>query len=137
MFAKKNALLNKVCAVSFFCFFKPICAKWVAVSARLGWGILPGGVLVGARGGVFLWFGFVVVGVVRRAACSGRHAGGPPGFRTCTVALPFCHFSLKSKKPSSSQYPRVLLTIGDHLLKKRLDLKDRVGLKGAYRQPDL
>ena len=37
--------------------------------------------------------------------------------------LPFCHFTLKAPKPLSKAYPRELKTIGDHLRKKRLDLK--------------
>lgn len=36
--------------------------------------------------------------------------------------MPFCRFSLKAKKPLSDQYPKSLVTIGDHLRKKRLDL---------------
>ena len=39
------------------------------------------------------------------------------------VALPFCHFTLKARKPLPKAYPRELVTIGDHLRKKRLDLK--------------
>jgi len=39
------------------------------------------------------------------------------------VALPFCHFEIKAKKPISNAYPEVLLTLGDHIRKKRLDLK--------------
>ncbi len=38
------------------------------------------------------------------------------------VALPFCHFEKTSKKPISKVYPKALLTIGDHLRKRRLDL---------------
>ena len=38
-------------------------------------------------------------------------------------ALPFCHISLKSLKPKSSEYPKELKTLGDHLRKRRLDLK--------------
>ncbi len=37
-------------------------------------------------------------------------------------ALPFCHVRLKASKPQSSQYPKSLNTLGDHLRKKRLDL---------------
>jgi len=47
----------------------------------------------------------------------------PYGIRSCTVALPFCHFTLKAPKPLQKAYPRELTTIGDHLRKKRLDLK--------------
>ena len=39
------------------------------------------------------------------------------------VALPFCHFEKTSKKPLSKAYPKVLLTLGDHIRKRRLDLK--------------
>ena len=38
-------------------------------------------------------------------------------------ALPFCHISLIEQKPLSKAYPRQLKTLGDHLRKKRLDLK--------------
>jgi transcriptional regulator with XRE-family HTH domain len=38
------------------------------------------------------------------------------------VALPFCHVTLKTSKPKSSKYPKILVTLGDHLRKKRLDL---------------
>ena len=38
-------------------------------------------------------------------------------------ALPFCHITLKTKKPLPSTYPRTLKTLGDHLRKRRLDLK--------------
>ena len=38
-------------------------------------------------------------------------------------ALPFCHLTLKGKKPVDPRYPRELKTIGDNLRKKRLDIK--------------
>jgi transcriptional regulator with XRE-family HTH domain len=38
-------------------------------------------------------------------------------------ALPFCRVSLKGQKPIPKPYPRQLKTLGDHLRKKRLDLK--------------
>ncbi len=37
-------------------------------------------------------------------------------------ALPFCHATLKSKKPNDSAYPVALKTIGDHVRARRLDL---------------
>ena len=37
--------------------------------------------------------------------------------------MPFCKISLKAKKPIDSRYPKSLKTIGDHIRKKRLDLK--------------
>jgi transcriptional regulator with XRE-family HTH domain len=37
--------------------------------------------------------------------------------------LPFCRFALKAKRPQSHDYPEELKTLGDHLRKKRLDLK--------------
>ncbi len=37
--------------------------------------------------------------------------------------MPFCKITLKSRKPSSFPYPKRLKTLGDHLRKKRLDLK--------------
>jgi transcriptional regulator with XRE-family HTH domain len=38
------------------------------------------------------------------------------------VALPFCHFEIKTKKPLSKAYPKELLTLGDHIRKRRLGL---------------
>jgi transcriptional regulator with XRE-family HTH domain len=38
-------------------------------------------------------------------------------------ALPFCHISLKGQKPLPKAYPQELKTLGDHLRKRRLDLK--------------
>jgi len=37
--------------------------------------------------------------------------------------LPFCHISLTATKPKSYEYPKELKTLGDHLRKRRLDLK--------------
>jgi transcriptional regulator with XRE-family HTH domain len=37
--------------------------------------------------------------------------------------LPFCHISLKGRKPLPKAYPKELKTPGDHLRKRRLDLK--------------
>lgn len=37
------------------------------------------------------------------------------------VALPFCHFTLTAPKPAKT--PQILKTLGDHLLKRRLELK--------------
>ncbi len=39
------------------------------------------------------------------------------------VALPFCHIEKTTKKPVSKAYPKELVTIGDHVRKRRLDLK--------------
>jgi transcriptional regulator with XRE-family HTH domain len=36
--------------------------------------------------------------------------------------LPFCDVTLAARKPQNSAYPEKLLTLGDHLRKKRLDL---------------
>ena len=38
-------------------------------------------------------------------------------------ALPFCKVTLKAKKPISVSYPKILNTLGDHIRKRRLDLK--------------
>ena len=38
-------------------------------------------------------------------------------------ALHFCDVTLSSKKPLSGAYPKTLKTLGDHLRKRRLDLK--------------
>ena len=37
--------------------------------------------------------------------------------------MPFCKVTLKAQKPPSAAYPKRLKTLGDHLRKKRLDLK--------------
>ena len=37
--------------------------------------------------------------------------------------MPFCKVTLKAKKPASVSYPKTLNTLGDHLRKRRLDLK--------------
>ena len=39
------------------------------------------------------------------------------------VALPFCHIEKTTKKTVSKAYPKELVTIGDHIRKRRLDLK--------------
>jgi len=49
----------------------------------------------------------------------------PCNFRTNTHALHFCDVTLSAKKPLSGAYPKTLLTIGDHLRKKRFDLRLR------------
>jgi transcriptional regulator with XRE-family HTH domain len=38
------------------------------------------------------------------------------------VALPMCQIQLKAQKPLNSAYPVSLITVGDHIRKKRLDL---------------
>lgn len=38
------------------------------------------------------------------------------------VALPICQITLKAQKPSNPAYPLSLISIGDHIKKKRLDL---------------
>lgn len=56
----------------------------------------------------------------------------PPCFRgllsrcartgTATIALPFCHVTLRGQKPPDLAYPKELRTFGDHIRKRRLDL---------------
>lgn len=36
--------------------------------------------------------------------------------------MPICQITLKASKPSKKPYPKELVTIGDHIKKKRLDL---------------
>ena len=43
--------------------------------------------------------------------------------RISFIALPFCKVTLRGSKPFSSAYPRELKTVGDHMRKRRLDLK--------------
>jgi site-specific DNA recombinase len=45
------------------------------------------------------------------------------GQRNFIPALPFCHISLKGQRPLPQAYPKELKTLGDHLRKRRLDLK--------------
>lgn len=37
--------------------------------------------------------------------------------------MPFCHLTIRAKKPKDSKYPTELRTLGDHLRKRRLDLE--------------
>jgi DNA-binding XRE family transcriptional regulator len=39
------------------------------------------------------------------------------------VALPICQIVLKAQKPLKKLFPDVLITIGDHIKKKRAELK--------------
>jgi len=39
------------------------------------------------------------------------------------VALPFCHIAPRARKPPCATYPKELKTLGDHLRRRRLDLK--------------
>jgi transcriptional regulator with XRE-family HTH domain len=43
--------------------------------------------------------------------------------KTITLALPFCHICLKAEKPKNPAYPESLNSLGDHIRKRRLDLK--------------
>ena len=36
--------------------------------------------------------------------------------------MPFCHVTLKARRPPDSKYPKELRTLGDHIRKRRLDL---------------
>jgi transcriptional regulator with XRE-family HTH domain len=47
-----------------------------------------------------------------------------PGKRPYTLVLPFCHITLKAKKPvSREKYPDICRTWGDWIKVRRLDLK--------------
>ena len=37
--------------------------------------------------------------------------------------MPFCHLTLKAPKPLPSEYPLQIKSLGDHIRKRRLDLK--------------
>jgi DNA-binding XRE family transcriptional regulator len=41
------------------------------------------------------------------------------------VALPFCHLRLQSKKPKDRAYPKEIVSVGDAIRTRRLDLKLR------------
>ena len=38
------------------------------------------------------------------------------------VALPFCHFWLSAAKPKDANYPREIVSIGDHIRARRIEL---------------
>jgi len=40
-----------------------------------------------------------------------------------TLMLPFCHLTLKAPKPFTSDYPLQIESMGDHIRKRRLDIK--------------
>jgi DNA-binding XRE family transcriptional regulator len=42
--------------------------------------------------------------------------------RKDTPALPFCHWVIRAKKPKDIAYPKTLVTLGDQLRARRLDL---------------
>ena len=44
------------------------------------------------------------------------------GSRRDRGSLPFCYLTLLTKRPLPGAYPKTLVTIGDHLRKRRLDL---------------
>ena len=43
--------------------------------------------------------------------------------RSHTLMLPFCHLTLKAPKPLNSDYPLQIESLGDHIKRRRLDLK--------------
>ncbi len=58
-----------------------------------------------------------------RPGCSGTPG---EGCRICfsgIPALPFCHVSIRGERPLPKAYPKELQTVGDHIRRKRLDLK--------------
>ena len=54
--------------------------------------------------------------------CSGTDAVDHPRSHTCIPALPFCTATLTTEKPKDSAYPEQLVTLGDHIRRRRLDL---------------
>jgi len=66
---------------------------------------------------------------------SDTSSAGPPGARTDIPAFPFCHVTLRGRKPRPG-YPEEPKTIGEHLRKRRLDLglrqKDVAERLGAH-----
>lgn len=55
-------------------------------------------------------------------ACSCSRASDRSGGRRGRGSLPICKIALKTTRPLPESYPRKLLTCGDHVRKKRLDL---------------
>ena len=52
--------------------------------------------------------------------------------------MPFCHAELRASKPKPDHYPKEINTLGDHIRKRRLDLKllqkqvaDQIGVDGT------
>lgn len=59
--------------------------------------------------------------------CTDTGPGSFQGCRTCMIALSFCHISRKGKRPPDPAFPQNLITLGDHIRKRRLTL-------GLYRR---
>jgi DNA-binding transcriptional regulator YiaG len=59
----------------------------------------------------------------RGSTCTG--AGGVPGGRRCSIALPFTSLRLTASRPHCLPrgYPTELKTLGDHIRRRRLDLR--------------
>jgi DNA-binding XRE family transcriptional regulator len=55
--------------------------------------------------------------------CSLSRCAPGPRKHPRRVALPFCHVTLRGQKPARPGYSRSLKTIGDHIKKRRMDLK--------------
>ncbi len=55
--------------------------------------------------------------------CSGTPGGGCSICFSGIPALSFCHVSIKTERPLPRTYPKELKTVGDHIRKKRLELK--------------
>ena len=55
-------------------------------------------------------------------ASSGTRAWGRPGSRRDSASLPFHHLTIITAHPQKPGYPTSLVTIGDHIRKRRLDL---------------
>lgn len=53
----------------------------------------------------------------------GTGAGGLRDGRRGIPAFPFCHLRLVVPKPAGKSYPAELRTVGDHLKRRRLDLR--------------
>jgi transcriptional regulator with XRE-family HTH domain len=59
---------------------------------------------------------FVASGTCLRGPCWSR-------LEILTVALPFCHFELRTARSKRAQYPKQINSLGDHIRARRLDLK--------------
>ena len=63
-------------------------------------------------------------GTVRpQTVCSDTGDADRPRSHTCIPALPFCTATLTTEKPKDSAYPTRLVTLGDHIRRRRLDLR--------------
>ena len=55
-------------------------------------------------------------------ASTGTRVWGRPNIHKDSATLPFCQLTISAPHPQKPGYPTALVTIGDHIRKRRLDL---------------